>query len=65
MRSGWRETSLSSTYCCEESKLKFRFETSHRATILDQFDQECNSQGYEGYKVSVNYVYNIIGLLLC
>ena len=28
-------------------------------------DQECNSQGYEGYKVSVNYVYNIIGLLLC
>ena len=23
-------------------------------------DQECNSQGYEGYKVSVNYVYNII-----
>ena len=28
-------------------------------------DQECNSQGYEGYKVSVNYVYNVIGLLLC
>lgn len=28
-------------------------------------DQECNSQGYEGYKVSVNYVYNIIRLLLC
>ena len=28
-------------------------------------DQECNSQGYEGYKVSVNYVYNIIRVLLC
>lgn len=26
--------------------------------------QECNSQGYEGYKVSVNYVYNIIRVLL-
>ena len=143
MRPGWRETCLSSTYCCEDSKLKFRFETSQRATIPDQFeyhclsfwsdfrqelrkteglwslihsvcdwayihrrgwiqeiplpppaqskcydpyrhlivsvrdqqpcplttpvgknylgiDQECNSQGYEGYKVSVNYVYNII-----
>ena len=28
-------------------------------------DQECNSQGYEGYKVSVNYGYNIIRVLLC
>ena len=26
MRPGWRETSLSSTYCCEDSKLKCRFE---------------------------------------